>query len=566
MRALLVPLLIGLALAGCGGNEPHGRIDRLTVSGTVSLFGRGDASGTVVTAFPGGHSVTTDASGAYSIAVVVGGTVRFEHPGFAPVQRSAEADIDLLLGRGEAMDLPGGFGTPVVAAHIEGAAALLLWDEDEESLVVDLVERAPRVQLPAGWTLVGTVGRWLVGVRGDAAGTLLAVSAATGVRQELRGWSPSTVVGGSGDAALVLERPWPDDPGHRQVALWRPGAEPGLYPTPVLAVGPRLGGDVALSSEAGLVRWGVDGARRLASMSADDAVTVTLLDYEEPRETLCYVYGEPRRVGCNGVDLVEGVEQAEAPDDGLVVWSDGAGCRATLAPEGTTSEPFPCEGILARRLNGGPGLVVDGEDEAHLLGAEGATSLGSAAALAVDAHGALAALVLEGRLAAVGPDGRVHRAQSLESTFRRLVAGPTSAFALDGRTLRWASPGTRQQVDVSLDPVDADVIAAGAGFHVGAGGFLFVGQDRVIRLDEALQVDRVTVAPARWVGVTTIGGGLPDVGLATLDGGYSAVDLYTGAQDPLGPGSVGGVVDGVAWYAGPDAVYFVDDPAALPVD
>ncbi len=568
MTALLVTLT-----SGCDDQaRPAGR--EIEVGGTVTAFGRVDHAGTRVVSVPGGNEAVTDHRGWFRTDAVYGGELRVERPGFATTHSGLDTPIDLTLYRGRAFDLPTGF--EVAESRRLPPGGLLVWDASGAGLLLDLERGEVRLELPSGWTPYTDLDGWVISYGDDLAAEVEAVTLDGESRGTVRGWSPHGSVQRGDASAVVVARPWPDDPVHLQVGLWVPDGRVLRYPQPVRSVGPRVrigdGVDISLLTDGGVWSWGAGGAARMAHLRVEEARDAAFLSGDAIGGRVCYAVGPSvdRHVDCadpSGVQTVATVGAAETAliADGALAWRTDAGCLVRLV-EGEPAGPFPCGAAKLPAWPSGDAVIVwDADQGVHRVSRRGGWSLGRSSAVAVAETGVVGMLD-RGALTLVRSDGRRRRGAAIEGE-PLLFAAAHGVLAVDAgrRRMLWlgiAGGG------LAFDLTDADLQVAEAATEVRTdrASLLLAGARGVLHVDLAAGTTRrVDHTGGDWVGFARLGGGLPDVGLVRVDDGYFAVDLWTGRRDPIGAGQRGGFVDRRAWLADDARIYVVDDPGAMPV-
>ena len=566
--------MLVILTAGCADHavQPSAPVE---VRGTVTTFGRVDHTGTTVTVIPGGQEASTDRHGDFEVGALRGGTLRIERAGFATTVVPPHQTIDVTLFRGRAFALPGGF--VVAQAHPLPPSSLIVWDADGDGLLLDLDAGEVRLELPPGWTPYADLDGWIVSHAGDLVSEVDAIRLDGAADGSVRGWTPHGAIERGDERAIVVSRPWPDDPIHLQVGLWRPGGALLRYPAPVLEVGPRitLDGriDTALLTDGGVWWWGAAGPERVAQLNLEEARSATFLRTDAAvLDRVCYALGArgDRRVECAGAGGVRPLAEVGGADiallaDGALAWRTGDSCRVRLV-DGEEAGPYPCDSADMQAWPSGAAVVVwDADQDVHRVSPHGGWTVGNSPVVAVAETGVVG-LVVEGALTVMHSDGRRRRGATLEGE-PTLFAAAHGMLALDPATdtLHWLGLQGGTQT-FALRPADRRVLGAAERVMTDRSSILLAGPTGVLHVDLASgRLRRVDPVGGTWAAFTRLAGtGLPDVGLLRVDDGFFAVDLYTGRRDPLGTGQLGGVVGRRAWLADGARLYVVDDPGAMP--
>ncbi len=176
------------------------------------------------------------------------------------------------------------------------------------------------------------------------------------------------------------------------------------------------------------------------------------------------------------------------------------------------------------------------------------------------------AFVDGGRATLAMHDGVLKRGGEGLGEEARIWTMAEGALFLDpGGSLVWlAAEGPR--IERSVDPEIAAIGLAATQHFSNDRHVVLSGRKGVLRLDRgAREVISVPHPGARWEDFGVPEQGLPSMAVTRVREGFYAVDLWTGARDPLGEGRLVGLVGGYAWYAGVGELYVVADPGAQPI-
>lgn len=560
-------------------------------SGEATLFERAEHGGTRVTA-ASGASVQTDARGRFEIRVPLSGTeLRIERPGFATEVLSIRGVGDpepITLFRGRKVVLPEDF-VPVESEPVSGAG-ILLRDAAGGSVLVDARAGAVRMQQPPGWTpMLGGDG-WVFGVdevRGDVEALRLGDGESEPVEVERAdGWQPRGVMRPVDEDGVLLWRLMPgDEEGRLQVSFWRPGVSPELLDGAVDDVGPRVrtetGEAVALRVDDDLVLWRPGlGAAALTRLPEEERIEFLFPDEWAPVDRICYrAGGRPdRTTWCHGVDGT-GAEVEIPPtsevaislaEPTVVTWRlpESRRCRASLGrPGAMPTRPFDCENERIPAWASGDGAVAwDASGRVVRIGTSGLAELGVSTLISVHDSGAVALVDEDAWLTLVRPDDSRFRHEEPLSGVRSIWALSEAALGFDPTRaeLSWVlSAGESGKARVPERAVSAVEDAEAA--WIADTEVALAGRSGFVRIDRARgTVEYIHVRGWRWAGFTSLSDARwPDVGVYTSASAWRSVDLLSRQVDPLGEGAVGGVVEGIAWFASARGTYLVEDPGAL---